>query len=168
MSPLKSGPFRGTRQPLCKALCIFIKALKGNQGWGVEGVSKADFPTVYMLISNLTALVLELFIHWMQIIFYSFCRGPLSCRHLTVDGKMQMNVSMERLSSWLWVNGCILLRWCNLFNLNAVFWFIIGVNYNNVLTLAIFSGGAFLRSKKCSHVKQYTAERGELKPSERS
>lgn len=25
--------------------------------------SRADFPTVYMLISNLTALVLELFIH---------------------------------------------------------------------------------------------------------
>lgn len=28
-----------------------------------EGGLKGDFPTVYMLISNLTALVLELFIH---------------------------------------------------------------------------------------------------------
>lgn len=66
MSPLKSSPFKGTRRSLCEALCIFIKALKGNQGWGLrsrEGGSRADFPTVYMLISNLTALVLELFIH---------------------------------------------------------------------------------------------------------
>lgn len=44
MSPLKSSPFKGTRQSLCKALCIFIKALKGNGvgvkekgGWGVAG-----------------------------------------------------------------------------------------------------------------------------------
>lgn len=32
---------------------------KGTGGGG----RRADFPTVYMLISNLTALVLELFIH---------------------------------------------------------------------------------------------------------
>lgn len=36
---------------------------KGAGGGG------ADFPTVYMLISNLTDPVLELFIHQMQIIF---------------------------------------------------------------------------------------------------
>lgn len=36
MSPLKSSPFKGTRRSLCEALCIFIKALKGNRGWGVK------------------------------------------------------------------------------------------------------------------------------------
>lgn len=66
MSPLKSSPFKETRQSLCEALCIFIKALKGS-GVGVKEKggwrgSRADFPTVYMLISNVTALVLELFI----------------------------------------------------------------------------------------------------------
>lgn len=60
------------------ALCIFIKALKGNQGWGLRrrglgGCRRADFPTVYMLISNLTAPVLELFLQRMQILFFSFC-----------------------------------------------------------------------------------------------
>lgn len=32
----KSSPFRGTRQSLCGALCIFIKAVKGIQGWGLR------------------------------------------------------------------------------------------------------------------------------------
>ena len=74
MSPLKSSPFEGTRRSLCEALCIFIKALKGSQGWGLRSEGRgADFPTVYMLISNLTALVLELFIHRMQINFFPFC-----------------------------------------------------------------------------------------------
>lgn len=36
MSPLKSSPFEGTRRSLCEALCIFIKALKGSQGWGLR------------------------------------------------------------------------------------------------------------------------------------
>lgn len=71
---------------------------KREPGVGVKekgvGGSRADFPTVYMLISNLTALVLELFIHRMQINFFSFC-CCLFCRHLTVDGKMQMNVCKE-------------------------------------------------------------------------
>lgn len=31
---IKGSPFEGTRQPLCVALCIFIKALKGNGGGG--------------------------------------------------------------------------------------------------------------------------------------
>lgn len=35
---------------------VGVKELKG-------GSRGADFPTVYMLISNLTALVLELFLH---------------------------------------------------------------------------------------------------------
>lgn len=35
------------------------------------GGSRADFPTVYMLIQNLTALVLELFIHQMLIFLFS-------------------------------------------------------------------------------------------------
>lgn len=62
------------------------------------GGSRADFPTVYMLISNITALVLELFIRRMQINFFSFCYLFflfLFFGHLTVDGKMQMNVHME-------------------------------------------------------------------------
>lgn len=36
MSPLKSSSFKGTRRSLYEALCIFIKALKGNQGWGLR------------------------------------------------------------------------------------------------------------------------------------
>lgn len=32
----KSSPFRGTRPSLCEALCIFIKAVKGIQGWGLR------------------------------------------------------------------------------------------------------------------------------------
>ena len=40
---------------------------KRERGVGVKeketGGSRADFPTVYMLISNLTALVLEPFLH---------------------------------------------------------------------------------------------------------
>lgn len=47
---------------------------KREPGEGVKekgiGGSRADFPTVYMLIPNLTALVLELFIHQMQIFFF--------------------------------------------------------------------------------------------------
>ena len=68
------------------------------------GGGRADFPTVYMLISNLTALVLELFLHRMQINFFFFCYR-LFCKHLTVDGKMQMTVCMEssvtKLYRWI-------------------------------------------------------------------
>ena len=32
----KSSPFRGTRRSLCEALCIFIKAVKGMEGWGLR------------------------------------------------------------------------------------------------------------------------------------
>lgn len=56
------------------ALCIFINVLKRNIGWRVKkkgmGVAATDFPTVYMLISNLTALVLEPFLHGMLINFF--------------------------------------------------------------------------------------------------
>lgn len=82
---------------------------KGGGGGGF----RADFPTVYMLISNLTALVLELFIHLNANLFFSLSRSLFFCynhfffsfwRHLTADGKMQINVHMESLA--LWIQGC--------------------------------------------------------------
>lgn len=99
-----------------------------DPGWGLrsglgKGGFRADFPTVYMLISNLTALVLELFIHLNANLFFSSLPLPLPTslsflllqslfssfwRHLTADGKMQMNVHMESLAVWSW--GCELAQ----------------------------------------------------------
>lgn len=76
MSPLKSSPLEGNKAPfVCGFMYIYqgakrepgvgVKERTGREvGWGGgRECCGADFPTVYMLISNLTALVLELFIH---------------------------------------------------------------------------------------------------------
>lgn len=47
---------------------VGVKERIGEGGW--RGGFRADFPTVYMLISNLTALVLELFIHLNANLFF--------------------------------------------------------------------------------------------------
>lgn len=102
------------------ALCIFINVLKGNIGWRVKkkglGVAATDFPTVYMLISNLTALVLEPFLHGMLINFFSFCPG-LFGRHLTADGKMLIHVCMESFLTGLF---CWMVVTCH-FSVKAFF-----------------------------------------------
>lgn len=122
MSPLKSSPLEGNKAAFVRGFMyiyqgakkepgVGVKERTGREvGWGGECCG-ADFPTVYMLISNLTALVLEPFIHWMQIFFFSPSLLLLWSllfffpfwRHLTVDGKMQMNVRMESLALWIWV-----------------------------------------------------------------
>lgn len=72
MSPLKSSPLDGTRPSLLRGFMYIYQGARREPGVGVKeriggeggwGGFRADFPTVYMLISNLTALVLELFIH---------------------------------------------------------------------------------------------------------
>ena len=56
-----------------------------------------DFPTVYMLISNLTALVGgAIYTPNANHFFLLFVIGVFR-RHLTVVGKMQMSVSLETL-----------------------------------------------------------------------
>jgi len=94
-----------------------------EKGCGVGGSSSTDFPTVYMLISNLTALVLEPFIHQMLINFFSFCYRVF-CRHLTADGKMLINVCLEsfltELFCWIWVMCCIFVIWFQDSRLNSV------------------------------------------------
>lgn len=83
MSPLNGSPFKGTRRSLCEALCLFIKALKRVPVVGVKGV-RADFPTVYMVISNLTALVQATIYtlnanHFFSLFLLSFFLQTLDC-----------------------------------------------------------------------------------------
>lgn len=122
MSPLKSSPLDGTRPSLLQGFMYIYQGARREPGVGVKerigegglrGGFRADFPTVYMLISNLTALVLELFIHLNANLFFlslalsSFVTITFFFsfwRHLTADGKMQINVHMESLA--LWIRDC--------------------------------------------------------------
>lgn len=123
MSPLKSSPLDGTRPSLLRGFMYIYQGARREPGVGVKerigegwrrGGFRADFPTVYMLISNLTALVLELFIHLNANLFFLSLSLSLLLlqslfflsfwRHLTADGKMQINVHMESLA--LWIRGC--------------------------------------------------------------
>lgn len=76
---IKSSPLDGTRPSLLRGFMYIYQGVRREPGVGVKerigeggrrGGFRADFPTVYMLISNLTALVLELFIHLNANLFF--------------------------------------------------------------------------------------------------
>lgn len=96
---------------------MFIyQGAKREPGVGVKekgmGGSREDFPTVYMLISNLTALVLELFIHRMQINFSPFC---------------------NRLFFSFLTNTWPLMEKCKLMSVWKLWWQIIQLDFSNRL-----------------------------------
>lgn len=84
-----------------------MEGVGGDEERGIRG-SRADFPTVYMLILNLTALVLELFIHQMQIDFFSpfvivflwilDCCGEML---IYVNGKFSTLLGAAEVAAWI-------------------------------------------------------------------
>lgn len=70
---IKKWPIGWNKGVFVQGFMYIYQGARREPGWGlrsglgrggsVGGGFSADFPTVYMLISNLTALVLELFIH---------------------------------------------------------------------------------------------------------